>query len=136
MRPAESYLVNPEVGNETLNALFATAWPHHGERDFGPILARSLCYVCAYWKGELIGFVNLAWDGGCHAFLLDTTVHPSHRRQGIGQQLVMQAVAVARARGVEWVHVDFEPHLRSFYAACGFQPTGAGLIHCGDSNQE
>jgi hypothetical protein len=29
----------------------------------------------------------------------------------------------------EWLHVDFEDHLRAFYFdACGFEPTNAGLI--------
>jgi hypothetical protein len=35
----------------------------------------------------------------------------------------------ARDAGCEWLHVDFEDHLRRFYfEACGFQPTNAGLI--------
>jgi GNAT superfamily N-acetyltransferase len=80
-----------------------------------------------YLGDELIGFVRLAWDGG-HAFLLEPTVRPDLRRRGIGRALVERAVAVARERGLEWVHVDYEPHLREFYRACGFTPTDAGLI--------
>jgi hypothetical protein len=39
------------------------------------------------------------------------------------------AVERARAAGCEWLHVDFEDHLRGFYFdACGFTPTNAGLI--------
>jgi hypothetical protein len=39
------------------------------------------------------------------------------------------AVREARAAGCEWLHVDFEDHLRAFYLdACGFVPTNAGLI--------
>jgi hypothetical protein len=35
----------------------------------------------------------------------------------------------ARAAGCEWLHVDFDDHLRPFYLdACGFSPTDAGLI--------
>lgn len=35
---------------------------------------RSLTWVAA-WRGEqLVGFVNMATDGGAHAFVLDTTV--------------------------------------------------------------
>ena len=35
----------------------------------------------------------------------------------------------ARAARCEWLHTDFEDHLRSFYFdACGFVPTNAGLI--------
>ena len=43
----------------------------------------------------------------------------------------MVAAAVPRAREArcEWLHVDFEDHLRKFYfEACGFEPTNAGLI--------
>lgn len=85
--------------------------------------------VVAYADDELIGFVRLAWDGGVHSFLLEPTVCPNFRRRGIGRSLVECAVAVARDRGMEWVHVDYEPHLREFYRACGFTPTNAGLIH-------
>lgn len=89
----------------------------------------SLGWVCARHNGELVGFVNVAWDGGVHAFLLDLLVTPGLRRQGIGTGLVAVAVREARAAGCEWLHVDFEDHLRKFYfGACGFEPTNAGLI--------
>jgi GNAT superfamily N-acetyltransferase len=128
-KPSEiRYVLSPEVANDQLNELFAAAWPGHIARDFQPILQRSLDYVCAYHAERLIGFVNLAWDGGVHAFLLDTTVHPALQRGGIGQALVAHAVAAARERGLQWLHVDFEPHLRGFYERCGFGPTEAGLI--------
>jgi GNAT superfamily N-acetyltransferase len=79
----------------------------------------------------LIGFVNVAWDGGAHAFLLDTTVHPDFRRRGIATELVRRVAEAARARGAEWLHVDFEPHLETFYRGCGFAPTAAGLLRLG-----
>ena len=125
---AITYRVSPPVGNAELNALFAVAWPQHPWSDFQPILRHSLAFVCAYDHDQLIGFVNLAWDGGIHAFLLDTTVHPGWRRRGIGRQLVLRAAAAARERGMHWLHVDYEPHLHAFYSACGFQHTQAGLM--------
>ena len=89
----------------------------------------SLGWVCARDSSELVGWVNVAWDGGAHAFILDTMVVARMKRQGIGRRLVAVAVAEARAAGCEWVHVDFEDHLRSFYlGSCGFAPTNAGLI--------
>jgi GNAT superfamily N-acetyltransferase len=113
-----------------LNALFAEAWPGPGpDRDFSPVLQRSLGYVCAYRGDALVGFVNVAWDGGVHTFLLDTTVRPELRRQGIGRQLVRHAEALARQIGAEWLHVDFEPERESFYRRCGFHETQAGLIN-------
>lgn len=76
-----------------------------------------------------MGFVNLAWDGDCHAFVLDTTVHPELRRRGVGLEFVRRAAAEAEKRGVEWVHVDFETYLQKFYERCGFAGTAAGLLH-------
>ncbi len=89
----------------------------------------SLGWVTLRTGSELIGFVNVAWDGGVHAFLLDTMVHPAHRRRSYASQLVRVAVDNAKASHCEWLHVDFDPHLRDFYfEACRFVPTDAGLI--------
>ena len=126
-----TYHVNPSLANDELNALFDVAWPEHTWRDFQPVLNRSLAFVCAYHTTGLVGFVNLAWDGGYHAFILDTTVHPQYRRRGIGRELIECAVAEAEGRGVEWVHVDYEPQLRGFHERCGFASTAAGLMRLG-----
>jgi GNAT superfamily N-acetyltransferase len=89
----------------------------------------SLGWVCARDCGELVGFVNVPWDGGIHAFLLDTMVAARAGRQGIGTRLVEVAVNEARGTDCEWLHVDFDDHLRAFYfEACSFTPTNAGLI--------
>lgn len=100
------------------------------DADWAGRLARhSLGWVCARRDGSLVGFVNVAWDGAGHAFVLDTMVATPARRHGVGAQLVAVATREARAAGCDWLHVDFEPHLRGFYLdACGFRPTGAGLI--------
>lgn len=80
--------------------------------------------------GVLLGFANVAWDGGDHAFLIDTKTRASHQHRGIGTAVVRLAATHARAAGYEWLHVDFRPELRRFYYdACGFRPTEAGLIH-------
>jgi ribosomal protein S18 acetylase RimI-like enzyme len=123
------YRERPPLDNETLHGLFSASWNDHGCRDFGAILSRSLVYVAAFDSDRLIGFVNVATDGGEHAFLLDPTVHPYFRRRGIGTQLVRRASELARRQGATWLHVDFEPVLTDFYfKSCGFQPTAAGLI--------
>ncbi len=124
-----TYHISPPVANDELNTLFAAAWKDYKAGDFTPILNRSLAYICAYAGNRLIGFINLAWDGGIHAFLLDTTVHPEYQRHGIGRQLVECAASIAQERGIEWLHVDYEPHLHHFYQQCGFKPTQAGLRH-------
>ena len=76
-----------------------------------------------------MGFVNVAWDGAVHAFVLDTLVPRNRQHQGIATELVVVATREARAAGCEWLHVDFDDHLKAFYFdACGFTPTNAGLI--------
>lgn len=94
------------------------------------IRGHSLGWVTARTVGDLlVGFVNVAWDGGDHAFLLDTKTRPDWQRRGVGTELVARAAEHAKEAGCEWLHVDFEPDLRSFYVdACGFRPTDAGLI--------
>jgi GNAT superfamily N-acetyltransferase len=78
---------------------------------------------------QLVAWVNVAWDGGVHAFVLDTVVSKAHRRRGIATRLIEHATNGAQAAGCEWLHVDFEDHLRDFYlVACAFTPTGARLI--------
>jgi ribosomal protein S18 acetylase RimI-like enzyme len=125
------YRISPSLTNDDLNGLFDAVWQDHTWRDYRPVLDRSLVFVCAYLENRLIGFVNLAWDGGEHAFILDTTVHPEFQRRGIGRELVRRTVAQAEERGLKWVHVDYEPHLRGFYDLCGFRNTAAGLIRLG-----
>ena len=99
------------------------------------VQAHSLGWVVARSAGRLIGFVNVAWDGSDHAFLLDTKVHPDHRRQGLGTRIVAVAVENTRRAGCEWIEVDFDDaeRLAPFYFdACGFRPTNAGLIRLMD----
>lgn len=119
------------VTNVELNALHAEAFAHPVLADDweGQMERHSLGWVCARDGADLVGFVNVVWDGGVHAFILDTMVRLSHRNRGIGGALVARAAEGARAAGCEWLHVDFDPHLRGFYfEACGFRPTDAGLI--------
>ncbi|MDP2782525.1 GNAT family N-acetyltransferase [Devosia sp.] len=121
-------VTDPMPSDDELRALWLVAWGNGGPVSFQPILARGLAHVGALDQQRLVGFVNVAWDGGSHAFILDTCVDPQYRRRGIGLQLVERAIETARARGAEWLHVDFEPQLEGFYRAAGFGPTAAGLI--------
>jgi ribosomal protein S18 acetylase RimI-like enzyme len=106
----------------------------HGGRSaagwWDQIRPHSLGWVSARTGGTLVGFVNVAWDGGDHAFLLDTKTRGERQRRGIGTAVVRVATHHAKAAGCEWLHVDFEPDLVAFYFdACGFRPTDAGLVH-------
>ncbi len=119
--------------NADVNALHAAGFDHavvdiDWQRQ---VEHHSLGWVCAsdVVTGHLVGFVNVAWDGGVHAFVLDTLVERPLRRRGIGRGLLEVAVRESRSAGCEWLHVDFEDDAGGFYVgACGFTPTPAGLI--------
>jgi ribosomal protein S18 acetylase RimI-like enzyme len=111
---------------------------HGGESEAGwwtRIQPHSLGWVAARSRNQLVGFVNVAWDGGDHAFLLDTKVRPNYRRRGLGTRIVTMAITHAKDAGCEWIEVDFNDpdQLAPFYFdACGFRPTNAGLVHLYD----
>jgi GNAT superfamily N-acetyltransferase len=120
-----------DFDNAEVNSLHAEGFDHAVLQDdwCGRVNRHSLGWVCARDGGALVGFVNVAWDGAVHAFILDTVVAKSIRRQGVGVRLLRVAAEEARAAGSAWLHVDFETHLRGFYLdACGFTSTPAGLI--------
>jgi ribosomal protein S18 acetylase RimI-like enzyme len=117
--------------NGELNALHAECFEHRLLDDdwWAQVNRFSLGWICMRQSGRLIGFVNVAWDGGVHAFILDTMVAKEFRRQGIAKRMIEEAVNRSRQTQCEWLHVDFESALRQFYFdACGFRPTDAGLI--------
>ncbi|HEX7077439.1 MAG TPA: GNAT family N-acetyltransferase [Candidatus Eisenbacteria bacterium] len=130
MDPAIRYARRRDLDLRELDSLFAAAWgkPKPG---YARVFAHSFTWVTASCGDELVGFVNVAWDGDTHFFLLDTTVHPNWQRRGIGRRLVQEAIEACRGRG-EWVHVDADQELMAgFYQRCGFRPTAAGLVRLG-----
>lgn len=101
-------------------------WDSIRPYSFGWVTARD-------GDGLLVGFVNVVSDGSDHAFLIDTKTRLEYQRRGIGTRVVALAAEHAREAGHEWLHVDFDPHLRGFYfEACGFEPCDAGLIRLRD----
>jgi len=122
-------------GEATDDELVILTQSHGGRAQrWDRIRPHSLGWVTARSEdGTLTGFVNVAWDGGDHAFLIDTKVRPDHQRRGIGAELVRLAARHAKEAGCEWMEVDFDEPLATFYYdACGFVPTLAGLLHLPD----
>jgi GNAT superfamily N-acetyltransferase len=101
-----------------------------GEWNWKDLVRRhSLGWVVARDGSELVGFVNVLWDGLVHAWLQDTMVANGSQHKGVATRLVAIAHERARRAGCEWLHVDCDDNLRPFYIdVCGFVPTNAGLI--------
>lgn len=97
-----------EFANDEVNALHADAFEtrvfDESEWNWRELAAaHSLGWVVARRDGDLVGFVNVVWDGLVHAWIQDTMVATSAGRRGVGTRLV-----------------DDD--------ACGFRPTNGGLI--------
>ncbi|HUC21692.1 MAG TPA: GNAT family N-acetyltransferase [Streptosporangiaceae bacterium] len=120
--------------NEEVNALHAEAFNtqlfSEAEWNWVQLVRQhSLGWVVARQGQQLVGFVNVVWDGLVHAWLQDTMVAAAARGQGIGTRLVAHARDGAKAAGCDYLHVDFDDDLRPFYLdACGFAPVSAGLL--------
>ena len=124
------YTINASLDINALNSFMGKVWKDHMWIDYNQVLSRSLSYITAHWGNEIIGFINIAWDGNKHAFLLDTSVDPNFRNKGIGKELVVKAISACKANSIEWIHVDYEEKYESFYRQCGFvQRTSASLLH-------
>jgi GNAT superfamily N-acetyltransferase len=131
---AIEYTWRGDFSNEEVNRLHAEAFDtrvlDESEWDCHELVGvHSLGWVVARDGGALIGFVNVVWDGLVHAWIQDTLVAAAARGRGVGTRLVAAATVGAKDAGCEWLHVDFDDHLRGFYYdACGFRPTNGGLI--------
>ncbi|MCM1014151.1 MULTISPECIES: GNAT family N-acetyltransferase [unclassified Brevibacterium] len=126
------FQISPDLDDRKLSDLHHQAFGTESTAVF-PWSARlerhSIFWVTAEVEQHLVGFVNVVGDGGAHAFILDTAVLPAYQGQGLGSKLIDMAVAEARDRGCEWMHVDFEPRLADFYLKANrFYPTQAGLL--------
>lgn len=130
-RPVERiiYRHRPDLDHNALQRLFEIAWGAP-KGDFRAVLTRSFTWIAAYAGSEVAGFVNVAWDGGVHFFLLDTTVHPAWRRRGVGSRLVREAISDCQGAG-DWLHIDYEGELTEFYRRCGFRESPAGVLPLG-----
>ena len=121
-----------DFANDEINTLHADAFEHPKFEDDWQTLVgeHSLGWVTARDGDSVVGFVNVIWDGLVHAWIQDEMVSSESRHLGVGVRLVGVARDHAKAAGCEWLHVDFDDHLRPFYFdAVGFPPTNGGLIN-------
>ncbi len=118
--------------NSEVNVLHAEAFKHpEFDDDWRALVSEhSLGWVTARDGDKLVGFVNVIWDGLVHAWIQDEMVSSESRRRGVGARLIEIVRDRAKLAGCEWLHVDFDDHLRAFYFdTAGFEPTNGGLIN-------
>jgi GNAT superfamily N-acetyltransferase len=92
-------------------------------QDWQRLLALSPegCFV-AEQRGRIIGTCTTFSYGNALAWIGMMMVHPSNRRQGIGDALLRHCVDYLRRRGVRCIKLDATPLGRPLYARIGFIP--------------
>lgn len=78
------YRRRPPLTNEMLGELLQPDVPPDDRTHYERLLTHSLTWVGAFDGDRLVGYANVAWDGGVHAFLLDPTVREEYRGAASG----------------------------------------------------
>ncbi len=79
------YRIDPRPDHAAFAMLWRAAWGHDWNGDLDRILDRSLGHLGAYDSETLIGFVNVAWDGGAHASSSTPACTPATAATGSAQ---------------------------------------------------
>lgn len=93
-------------------------WPERSGEDIALVLEHGPA-VGAWLGEELIGFARAVTDGKLRAYIEDVMVHPAHRRQGVGEQL-METLLAALAQ-IETISLFCEPGLVAWYEQYNFR---------------
>lgn len=126
----DARLVSPSaVDLSQLNQLFTRVWGAP-KPNYEQVLGRSFAWVMVYRDGKLLGFANVAWDGGPNFFLLDVSIDPSSADEDkIFTDMIEAAVQRCRKEGGS-MRVDApEELLKSYFQPLGFKPVSAAVIN-------
>lgn len=127
--PAIEYRIGKEIPEPELRAIYEDdGWIGY-TRDMSRLLcglANSL-YVVSAWNGErLIGLLRAVGDGQTIVYIQDLIVMTSHRRLGIGTELVQRLLAQYCDVRQKVLLADEAPYRRAFYEKLGFRSCDRG----------
>lgn len=86
-------------------------------------LAGSVCGVVAFAEsGEAVAMGRVVGDGAFYFYIQDVAVHPDHRRQGLGREVMrrLREQIAERAGGDCFVGLFSTPEAVALYRAEGF----------------
>lgn len=84
--------------------------------EFYAVEGRSI--FVAIRDSKIIGVIGTVYSDRSHGVIAHLAVHPDTRRQGIGYQLINNAVAVLELDNIE---AETDQDAIDFYRACGFE---------------
>ncbi|HEL1812383.1 TPA: GNAT family N-acetyltransferase [Streptococcus suis] len=124
-----TYKQNPQLDFQAVLDLYASVdWTGYTSRPEMLEKAHSLLVLAAFDGDRLVGLLRAVGDGYSIIFIQDILVLPAYQRQGIGRNLLEQAIAYFS--GIYQLHLltDNTEKTRSFYEAIGF--TAVDSLDC------
>ncbi|HFI0025248.1 TPA: GNAT family N-acetyltransferase [Streptococcus suis] len=126
-----TYKQHPQLDFQAVLELYASVgWTNYTDRPamLQKALEHSLFVLAAYDGDCLVGLLRAVGDGHSIVFIQDILVLPTYQRQGIGRQLLEQAIT--HFPGIYQLHLltDNTEKTRSFYEAIGF--TAVDSLDC------
>jgi spermidine synthase len=117
-------------GAEHLNQLrelyCEAGWIEAGDAaDFlVPAITGSTVAAGAFENGELVGFGRALSDGCSDAYIQDVVVARSHRKQGVGKELILRLQSELEKCGIDWIGLVGAPGTENFYRKIGLVQPG------------
>ncbi len=99
-------------------------WDQEEGTDTGyldTVVSSSALFVAAFDGKKMIGMGRALSDTVSDAYIQDIVVKKTHRRQGIGQNIIKTLIAGLKDMGVDWIGLVAVPGSRSFYEGLGFR---------------
>ncbi|AER19801.1 GNAT family N-acetyltransferase [Streptococcus suis] len=126
-----TYKQNPQLDFQAVLEIYdSVGWTNYTDRPtmLQKALEHSLLVLAAVDGERLVGLLRAVGDGDSIVFIQDILVLPTYQRQGIGRQLLEQAVT--HFPGIYQLHLltDNTEKTRSFYEAIGF--TAVDSLDC------
>ena len=118
-------------------ASFTTPWPPHAYKSELET-NRMASYIVARSEGHVVGYGGV-WLMVDEAHITTFAVHPSWRRQGIGDRLLLDLLDVALERGAREATLEVRLSnvpARRLYEKFGFRPVGLRPRYYTDDNED
>ncbi len=83
-------------------------------------IQKSWFITCAYAGNELVGSARLVSDSVVYAVVMDVIVLQSHRRMGIGRELMLRLLRHSQRENIRHVQLFCARGYLNFYSELGF----------------
>ncbi|HEL1785451.1 GNAT family N-acetyltransferase [Streptococcus suis] len=118
-----TYKQNPQLDFQAVLEIYdSVGWTNYTDRPtmLHKALKHSLIVLTAFDGDRLVGLLRAVGDGHSIVFIQDILVLPTYQRQGIGRQLLEQAIAYFPDIYQLHLLTDNTEKTRSFYEELGF----------------